>query len=56
MGVVMIVSVAMMVVMIIAQEERAKQIDTQTDHRDGNGLIEGDRHGVHKAIHTFVAD
>jgi hypothetical protein len=44
--------IRVMMVMIIAQEKRAKQIDTETRYRNWNGLVEGNRNGIYQTVDT----
>ena len=45
-----------MMLVVVAQQDGAEEIDAEPEHRDRNGLVECDRHRVDQAIDAFVAD
>src|SRR5947209_19961895 len=55
--IIMIVSVAMpMVVVIVAQQKGAHQVDDETQECNRNGLVEGDLDRLEKALDRFIGD
>src|SRR5262245_55764723 len=55
--IIMIVSVAVpMVVVIVAQQKGAHQVDDETQECNRNGLVEGDLDRLEEALDRFVGD
>jgi len=51
-----IMSMPVMMLVVIAQQDGAEEINAKPEYRDRNGLVERNRHRIDQAIDAFVAD
>ena len=46
----------MIMVMLVAQQPRADEIDDKAEHRDRDRLAIGNRNRVDQPVHAFISD
>ena len=49
-------SVPLVTGMVVTQKKSTQQVDPQANHRDWNGLVEGNRHWIDETVHAFITD